>query len=117
MVLAMPDGKIEVARESIQKIVPGFWPETEWETRRQQAHAAGFDARFAAVWWAIENGLTAEVAAELRELHALDPKHLPRRPEWPPCWERLDRPCIDPDFLTDFRRHWGSRPRWRAGRT
>ena len=57
--------------------MPGFWPPTEWEGRRRQARAAGFEARFAAAWWAIENGLTIEVAPELRELHALDPNHAP----------------------------------------
>ena len=56
-----------------------------------------FEARFAAAWWAIENGLTTEVAAELRELHALDPKHQPAA-RMAAVLTRLDEPCIDPDF-------------------
>ena len=82
---------------NIRKIVPGFWPATEWETRRRQALAGDFEARFAAAWWAIENGLTTEAAAELRELHALDPKHRPSA-RMAAVLDRLDEPCIDPDF-------------------
>ena len=28
VVLAMPDGKVELSREIIRKLVPGFWPAT-----------------------------------------------------------------------------------------
>ncbi len=77
IVLSLPDGKVELSRDGIRKVVPGFWPASEWETRRQQVRASGPETRFAAAWWAIENGLTTEVAAELRAIHALDPKHLP----------------------------------------
>ena len=75
VVLAMPDGKFELARDDIRKLVPGFWPAGEWEARLQKSRELGVEARFAAAWWAIENGLTTEVAAELREIHRLDPKH------------------------------------------
>src|SRR4051812_8756244 len=61
VILAMPSGKVEVLREDLAKLVPGFWPESDWESRRRQARAGGFAARYAAVWWAIENGLTEEV--------------------------------------------------------
>ena len=69
---------------------------------RREAQGRGFPARYAAVWWAIENGLTAEVPAELRELHAIDPKHGPTA-RMAAVLDRLDRPCPDPD-LTAFRR-------------
>jgi hypothetical protein len=95
--LFVPDGKVELAREDIRKIVPGFWPGSEWETRRQKARTAGFEGRFAAVWWAIENGLTVEVTAELHELHALDPKHEPVA-RMVALLDRLDRPCDEPEF-------------------
>src|SRR4051812_25359045 len=75
--LSLPDGTVELLRADIRKLVPGFWPGAEWEARRRQARAGGFAARYAVAWWAIENGLTAEAAAELRALHALDPKHEP----------------------------------------
>ena len=65
--------------------------------RRKSSGPASFEARFAAAWWAIENGLTTEVAAELRELHALDPKHQPTA-RMAAILDRLDQPCTDPDF-------------------
>src|SRR5579885_2253401 len=64
IVLSLPDGKLELHREDVVKRVPGFWAPDEWEPRRREARKAGFAARYAAAWWAIENGLTAEVAAE-----------------------------------------------------
>jgi hypothetical protein len=97
VVIEMPDGKVELARDNVRAIVPGFRPETEWETRLRHARAAGFEARFAAVWWAIENGLSVEVTAELRELHALDPKHQPAA-RMAAVMDRLDRPCGEPSF-------------------
>ena len=36
VVLAMPDGNVELARDDIRKIVPGFWPATEWDARTQE---------------------------------------------------------------------------------
>ena len=97
VVLAMPDGKIELARDDVRQIVPGFWPATEWEPRRRQARAESFEARFAAAWWAIENGLTTEVVPELRDLRASDSKHSPTV-RMTNVLDRLGEPCIDPDF-------------------
>src|SRR5262249_47467338 len=100
VILAMPDGTtVALSREDIRSLVPGFWPGTEWEARRRQARAGGFAARYAAAWWAIENGLTTEVAAELRQLHALDPKHGPTA-RMVAVLDRLDRPCSDPDLAS-----------------
>jgi len=98
VVLSMPDGEIQLPRAEIHKIVPGFWPRAEWETRRQSPLPASFEARVARVQWAIENGLTTEVAAELRELHALDPKHQPTA-RMAAILARLDQPCSDPKFV------------------
>ncbi len=97
VVLNLPEGKLELARDDIRKFVPGFWPASEWEPRRQKARSAGLDARFAAVWWAIENGLTAEVAGELRELHKLGPKNRPIS-RMAAVLDQLDQPCPDPEF-------------------
>jgi Protein of unknown function (DUF1570) len=96
VILAMPDGNVALPRELIRKRVPGFWPETEWNARRQKALAEGFAARYAAVWWAIENGLTTEVTDELRKLHALDPSHAPTM-RMVAALDRLDQPCTDPN--------------------
>ena len=94
---SMPDGFIELSRDNLLKVVPGFWPEAEWPVRRREVMAGGFDARFAAAWWAIENGLTTEAAAEVRELHQLDPKHAPTA-RMATVLVRLEEPCPDPDF-------------------
>jgi Protein of unknown function (DUF1570) len=96
IVLILPDGKLELQREDIVKRVPGFWPADEWEARRREARGAGFGSRYAAAWWAIENGLTEQAATEVRELHAVDPKHGPTA-RMAAALDRLDRPCPDPD--------------------
>ena len=96
LVLDLPGGKLELLREDVVKRVPGFWPADEWEGRRREAQAQGFASRYAAAWWAIENGLTAEAAAELRALHAIDPKHGPTA-RMVAVLDGLDRPCPDPD--------------------
>ena len=93
----MPDSEVELARENIRKIVPGFWPSSEWPTRRRNAQTQGSSARFAAAWWALENGLTADAAQELRELHRADPKHAPAK-RMVTVLDRLDQPCPDADF-------------------
>jgi hypothetical protein len=105
VILSLPDRKVDLLSEDIRQRVPGFWPGAEWEQRCRQARAGGFAARYAAAWWAIENGLTAEVVDELRALHAIDPSHGPTA-RMVAVWDRLDRPCADPD-LDGFRQALG----------
>jgi hypothetical protein len=97
VVLEMPYGKVELAREDVLKLIPGFWPPAEWQARRQKARAERFEDRLAAAWWAIENGLTVEVAAELEELHALDSKHTSVA-RMVAVLDRLRQPCADPEY-------------------
>lgn len=97
IILLLPDGNLELRREDIAKRVPGFWPPDEWDSRRREARAKGLEARYRAAWWAIENGLTLEAIPELRELHALDPKHRPTA-RMAAVLDRLDAPCPDPDI-------------------
>jgi hypothetical protein len=97
VLISMPDGQLELARDNVRKIVPGFWPEAEWSARRREAQARGFEARFAAAWWALENGLTKVAADEVRALHRLDPKHAPTA-RMAAVLDRLERPCPDPEF-------------------
>jgi len=104
--LIMPDGKIELRRDDFRSIIPGFWPEAEWEARRRKAQNMGFAERYAAAWWAIENGLTRDVIPELRALHQVDPKHASTA-RMAAVLDRLDQPCLDPDF-TAFQRALGS---------
>jgi hypothetical protein len=100
--LILPDGPIELLRDDFREIIPGFWPEAEWETRRQKAQKMGFAARYAAVWWGIENGLTREVISELRALHQVDPMHAPTA-RMAAVLDRLDRSCVDPEYAPFLR--------------
>ncbi len=97
VVIAMPDAKVELSRENFRELVPGFWPANEWDERRRNALSGDFGARFACVWWALENGLTSQAAALVRELNKLDPKHGPTA-RMASVLERLERPCSDPEF-------------------
>ncbi len=97
VLVSMPDGQIELSRENVRKIIPGFWPEAEWPARRGAAAAGGFEARFAAAWWALENGLIKEASEEVRALHRLDPKHLPSA-RMASVLDRLAEPCPDSEF-------------------
>jgi Protein of unknown function (DUF1570) len=97
IVLSLPDGKVELNRDVVRKFVPGFWPASQWDARRKQVQTSRVEDRFAAAWWAIENGLTIEVIPELRAIHALDPKHAPNA-RMTAVLDRLAAPCIDPDF-------------------
>ncbi len=97
VLLAMPDGDVELAREDIRKLVPGFWPPNEWDARTGKSRGLGVEARFATVWWALENGLTTEVAGEVREIHRVDPKHAAAA-RMAAVLDRLAQPCADPDF-------------------
>ena len=36
--LETPDGPFEFSRSDFRKIVPGYWPEREWDARRRAAH-------------------------------------------------------------------------------
>jgi hypothetical protein len=89
--------KHEFRRDDFCKVVPGYTPEMEWANRRKQALAAGFQARYDAVWWAIENGLADEAVPEVRALHLLDPRHAATA-RMTAALDRLDRPCSDPEI-------------------
>jgi hypothetical protein len=101
VLIMVPSGAHEFRRDDFSKLVPGFIPESQWAERRRLARPAGFPARYAALWWAIENGLADESKAELRELHRVDPEHagMARMVD---VLDRLQRPVQDPD-LTGFR--------------
>ncbi len=82
--------------EDFLKIVPGHDPEQDWKARRETALESGAEARFAAAWWALENGLVAEAAAMLRAAHAVDSAHQPTA-RLVALLDHLDRPCPDPE--------------------
>ena len=98
VVLAMPDGKIELARDEIRKIVPGFWPATEWDTRRQTARAGivrrTIGGRVVGHRERPDHGSRRRNCASST---ALDPKHLPTA-RMAAVLDRLDQPVLDPDF-------------------
>lgn len=76
---------------------PGFIPEEEWEARRARVESAGAAERFAAAWWALENGLTDQAAAEVGAIHKIDPRHAPTA-RMVDVLNRLAHPAADPAF-------------------
>jgi hypothetical protein len=77
VVLLSPVGPFTFPRSDFRRIRLGFDPEFEWHTRRAEALRGSADDRFAAAWWALENGLTAEAQAMLWDAHRADHNHAP----------------------------------------
>lgn len=96
VLLETPWGQTTFLVQDFVKIAPGGCPEHEWEGRRSAARQKDSSARFAAAWWALENGLIPEAVASLRESRALDPSH-PATARLASALDRLDRPVKDPD--------------------
>ena len=96
--LDTPDGPKVFPRGDFLAIIPGHCPAEEWAERRDSALKDGrVEARFAAAWWALENGLTDEAVATLGEIRPLAPERGPSRR----AIDRLDAmalPCPDPDL-------------------
>ncbi len=73
-------------------------PATEWPGRISAARAnGGAEARFAAAWWALENGLTNEAVAQIREARPLADGHAPLRRALA-MLDAIDAPRADPDL-------------------
>lgn len=97
VVVEAPGGLYVFHRSDFRKIVLGYCPEREWEARRQTAMSQGVEKRFAAVWWALENGLTPQAVALLREPLTGDASHPPTS-RMRAALDRLSRPCPDPEL-------------------
>lgn len=89
--------RYEFLEEDIEKRMPGFIPAEEWPARRAAVAKEPPASRFAAAWWALENGLVEEAAEELRAIHAVDPGHEPTR-RMVAVLDDLKAPREDPDF-------------------
>lgn len=105
IVIRLSGERYEFAPEDLAKRVPGFVPAEEWPSRREAAAGGSPSVRFAAAWWALENGLVDEAAAELRAIHADAPTHEPTR-RMVAVLDDLETPREDPD-LGPFRRALG----------
>jgi Protein of unknown function (DUF1570) len=96
--LDTPDGPRSFPIEDFLAIVPGHDPEAEWPERREAASKAGtVEARFAALWWALENGLTHQAISMLNGSRPIALRHGPTLR----CLASLDAlapPCPDPDL-------------------
>jgi hypothetical protein len=103
----LPGRSLEFVKDDFRKIVPGFWPEREWKSREVEAIAGGAEARSAAAWWALENGLTPQAESMLRAAHQADPKHQPTA-RMVAALGRLAKPCEDPDLEPLLRAIGGS---------
>jgi Protein of unknown function (DUF1570) len=92
-----PDGMLTFQRSEFRKIVPGYRSEEEWAQRKAQAQAAGAPERFAAAWWALENGLTSEAESMLRQALESDAHHQPTA-RLVAVLDRLQTLCAEPDI-------------------
>jgi hypothetical protein len=95
--LETPDGPVAFLARDFRKIVPGYWPGVEWASRRSKAIEGNAEARYAAAWWALENGLTPEAVAMVREAASTDPKHPPVA-RMLAALKVLETPAADPDL-------------------
>jgi hypothetical protein len=96
--LDTPDGPKIFARSDFLSIVPGHDPLGEWTARRDAALKSGsVDEKFAAAWWALENGLTGEAIASFGELRAVASTHEPTRRAIAGL-DAMALPCPDPDL-------------------
>jgi hypothetical protein len=105
VLVTLPDAQYSFHRKDFRKIVPGFSPRQEWKDRQSRGASLAPSARFEKAWWALENGLTAECAAELRSLHRLEPARQPVG-RMVAILDELDRPVEDPS-TADFQKSLG----------
>ena len=95
--LDTPDGPKVFPRADFLAIVPGHRAAEEWAGRRDASMSnRSVDARFAAAWWALENGLTDEAIDALRGLRPIAPAGSPARRALAAI-DRLALPCPDVD--------------------
>ncbi|WP_254053940.1 DUF1570 domain-containing protein [Singulisphaera sp. GP187] len=93
----LPGRSFEFLKEDFRAIVPGHWPEREWKAREAVALTGGAEARSAAAWWALENGLTPQAESMLKAAHEADPTHQPTA-RMVAVLASLAKPCPDPDL-------------------
>ncbi len=96
--LETPSGSKTFPKADFAAIIPAPRPLDEWPTRRDRANREGTgNARFAAAWWALENGLTDEAIAGLDTLRSDTSAPIPARRAIAAI-DRLAPPCPDPDL-------------------
>lgn len=98
IVVDTPANRYSFQERDVLKIVPGGCPAKDWVPRRDAAMLGGADRRFAAAWWALENGLIPEAVSMLRSAHAADPSHPPTS-RLVATLDRLGRACDDPETV------------------
>lgn len=76
-ILDAPGGPVAFEANDFRKVFPHNDPRSEWPARSAASRPDDVGARFALAWWALENGLTAEATATLREVHKLSPSFEP----------------------------------------
>ena len=77
VIVHAPSGPVTFEADDFPPDRPRWRPLAEWPARRGTRPIPGSDAILASAWWALENGLTLEATATLRDLQASDPKHEP----------------------------------------
>ena len=93
-----PSGPKLFPRSEFLAIVPETPLEQEWEERNREATRLGTtEARFAAGWWALENGLTYDAIAAFDSLRPTAANHPPSQ-RVVAMLDQLKAPCSDPDL-------------------
>lgn len=75
VILDLPGESFEFVPEDFRAIVPGHDPASDWPAKLASARKGTPGDRFAAAWWALENGLTGEATRLLAGVLVEDPNH------------------------------------------
>jgi hypothetical protein len=95
--LSTPSGPMEFRRADFRKIVTGYDPDAEWVQRQADALRGAVRERYAAAWWALENGLTPQAEQMLRSAASADPTFEPVK-RLVPLLDRFNQPLAEPDI-------------------
>lgn len=93
--LETPLGRFAFGSEDFLKVVPGFNPEGEWESRRAEGLAGDVDQRMSSAWWALRNGLVEGATELIRASGRSDPIASSLNG----TLDRLEGPRADPDTI------------------
>ena len=97
--LTTPDGPKVFDRADFKTITPDPDPTAEWPAMRDRASQGDASARFEAVWWALEHGLTPEAVALLDASRADGANH-PATRRALAMLDALRAPCPDADLVS-----------------
>ncbi|MDX2037153.1 MAG: DUF1570 domain-containing protein [Isosphaeraceae bacterium] len=110
-----PSATLTFRKSDFSSIVDRPTVAQEWPTRLEKARKGSPDDRFAAAWWALENGLTPEACTLIRAVHAEDPTH-GAAARLAAMLDRIDRELPLPADLDEIETISGTRLQRETGR-